>query len=611
MLTRQLDSKVQLLQNNTNGKMANVMSAQLILTLWVFYVCMCVMFAGADSKTDTVTPENYEAGGGTTVDHGSALKKHSSKPLHTTDRMGQGKQGVSSSPSSSFGNNSEVNRDWRSGSSSGDSPVRESSSKRNTSSQGGAAARELESATSLVGNLLLLLISVVIAGSLFVMLLCFVHKWRENMSTSRYPRVVYSMLRQSEDEPEDVLGEILINIGLAAPEDARPLTPSSSETSESPQPSEHEVDINNLDGSKFTTIPLKSDEVAKRLMAPEPDESDEVVMVVEASFYSLLYWLFALVMLFPPDEMVAAGLTIESLLGSWLGSQMTHFIQYHVRRTALTFMVHTLLLPGYILMLIRTEPWLMEWANTRIHPYTTVVVVVSSLFPLVVTTLMVANWWRDNWQRHPLSRTLALYTQGNATSPNAWITVASDVNIEFRRVDKFSTKANSVCRVVATDSWLMKLTAYKVHLIHQRDAVLSLESSIDHQLSQDSSMGTQLLNIRVTSIRDGIASFSLRLSSLEYTGLESKIANPVVNARQIVVVQSLSDRFHQAFLETVNLNPQVTYLDVCCSSRSKSSRILAVFKSSLSNMPFNILPFGCLFDIPQLTLGDTEHIFLF
>lgn len=284
-------------------------------------------------------------------------------------------------------------------------------------------------------------------------------------------------------------------------------------------------------------------------------------MVVEASFYSLLYWLFALVMLFPPDEMVAAGLTIESLLGSWLGSQMTHFIQYHVRRTALTFMVHTLLLPGYILMLIRTEPWLMEWANTRIHPYTTVVVVVSSLFPLVVTTLMVANWWRDNWQRHPLSHTLALYTQGNAASPNAWITVASDVNIEFRRVDKFSTKANSVCRVVATDSWLMKLTAYKVHLIHQRDAVLSLESSIDHQLSQDSSMGTQLLNIRVTSIRDGIASFSVRLSSLEYTGLESKIANPVVNARQIVVMQSLSDRFHQAFLETVNLNPQVTYLD--------------------------------------------------
>lgn len=48
------------------------------------------------------------------------------------------------------------------------------------------------------------------------------------------------MLRQSEDEPEDVLGEILINIGLAAPGDTRPLTPSSSTSSSrcSPAPAE-------------------------------------------------------------------------------------------------------------------------------------------------------------------------------------------------------------------------------------------------------------------------------------------------------------------------------------------------------------------------------------
>ncbi|KAK7086066.1 hypothetical protein SK128_014160 [Halocaridina rubra] len=94
----------------------------------------------------------------------------------------------------------------------------------------------------------------------------------------RYPQVVYSMLRQSEDESEDVLGEILINIGLADPEDARPLTPSSSETSESPQPSEQEMNISDFDGTKFTTIPLRSDEVTKRLMDPEPEESDEELL---------------------------------------------------------------------------------------------------------------------------------------------------------------------------------------------------------------------------------------------------------------------------------------------------------------------------------------------
>lgn len=71
-------------------------------------------------------------------------------------------------------------------------------------------------------------------------------------------------------------------------------------------------------------------------------------MAAEVWCYSLLYWLFALIVLYPPDEVVSAGLTIEALLGSWLGSQLSGFIQYHVRRTAATLIVHSLLLPGKI-----------------------------------------------------------------------------------------------------------------------------------------------------------------------------------------------------------------------------------------------------------------------
>nr|XP_053647506.1 transmembrane protein 129-like isoform X1 [Cherax quadricarinatus] len=280
-------------------------------------------------------------------------------------------------------------------------------------------------------------------------------------------------------------------------------------------------------------------------------------MFGEAWFYSLLYWLFALVVVFPPDEMVSAGLTIETVFGSWLGSQLTAFIQYHIRRTAVTLMMHTLLFTGYILMLVKIEPSLVQWATTHIHPHTTSIAVIFSLVPTIIAALIVAHWRQDNWRHHPLSRTLALYGQGNTVSPNAWISIASDVNIEFRRIDKFSTKANSVCRVIATDSWLIKVTAYKVFLIHHHDAVLSLESSINNQLAQNSAMDTQLLNIRVSSIKEGIASFYVRLNSLEYMDLERKIVNPVVNVRQVVVQQSLSDRFFEAFLETVNSNPQV------------------------------------------------------
>nr|XP_053647459.1 uncharacterized protein LOC128698982 [Cherax quadricarinatus] len=243
-------------------------------------VCVCVLcVCGADTLSDSANTETRQGGQTTVLHEPISHKKHSPKPLLTTDDVDEQQSTDSLSSSSS-------KTEWRtksssssSSSSSSGAPVRETASKRNISSQGrGATAQELKSATSLAGNLLLLLISVVIAGSLFVMLLCFIHKWKENMGTTRYPRVVYSMLRQSEDEPEDVLGEILINIGLAAPEDSRPLTPSSSETSDSPDVSDHEVNINDLDGSKFTTIPLRADEAAKRFMTPEPDESDEELL---------------------------------------------------------------------------------------------------------------------------------------------------------------------------------------------------------------------------------------------------------------------------------------------------------------------------------------------
>ncbi|KAK3856889.1 hypothetical protein Pcinc_036838 [Petrolisthes cinctipes] len=151
---------------------------------------------------------------------------------------------------------------------------RESASKRTVAAPQ-TKAQQLRSPPSLAGTLLLLLISLVIAGSLFVMLLCFLHKWRENMGPGRYPRVVYSMLRQSEEEPEDVLGEILINIGLADPVDfTQPPTPSSTSSTPSPQHSDHQLDLG-IDVPCFTTVPLRTDEAAISLLHPGPEESDE------------------------------------------------------------------------------------------------------------------------------------------------------------------------------------------------------------------------------------------------------------------------------------------------------------------------------------------------
>ncbi|XP_076032669.1 uncharacterized protein LOC143020296 isoform X2 [Oratosquilla oratoria] len=167
------------------------------------------------------------------------------------------------------------------------------SSKRNVSD--GIVRRTSGVISTVIGNLLLCFIFTIIAGSLFAMSVYFFHRWRENMGSGRYPQVVYSMLRQSEDEPEDVLGEILINIGLAGPEDRS----RSSESSSSSEPSDHEllvfsnpanrtkskqtscwqVDASELDGDNFTSIPLKRDEdCCSALVTNTAEESDEELL---------------------------------------------------------------------------------------------------------------------------------------------------------------------------------------------------------------------------------------------------------------------------------------------------------------------------------------------
>ena len=46
------------------------------------------------------------------------------------------------------------------------------------------------------------------------------------------------MLRQGEDEPEDPMGEILVNIGLAMPEDIRQISDTETDDSKIASPEE-------------------------------------------------------------------------------------------------------------------------------------------------------------------------------------------------------------------------------------------------------------------------------------------------------------------------------------------------------------------------------------
>ncbi|RMC14427.1 hypothetical protein DUI87_09523 [Hirundo rustica rustica] len=57
--------------------------------------------------------------------------------------------------------------------------------------------------------------------------------------------------------------------------------------------------------------------------------------------FTLAYLVFAVCFVFPPDEVRSAGLTVQSLLSAWLGSEDAAFVQYHLRRSTGTLLAHS------------------------------------------------------------------------------------------------------------------------------------------------------------------------------------------------------------------------------------------------------------------------------
>ena len=59
--------------------------------------------------------------------------------------------------------------------------------------------------------------------------------------------------------------------------------------------------------------------------------------------FTVVYVLMAMCFISPPTEFVSAGLTVQNILAPILGSEDMFFIQYHIKRTTATLLIHSLL----------------------------------------------------------------------------------------------------------------------------------------------------------------------------------------------------------------------------------------------------------------------------
>nr|XP_035926076.1 E3 ubiquitin-protein ligase TM129 isoform X2 [Halichoerus grypus] len=220
--------------------------------------------------------------------------------------------------------------------------------------------------------------------------------------------------------------------------------------------------------------------------------------------FTLAYLVFAVCFVFTPTEFHSAGLTVQNLLSGWLGSEDAAFVPYHLRRTSATLLCHSLLPLGYYVGMCFAASEKQLYSLGQAPEAWRLFLLLAVTLPTIASTL-IYYWSCDQWARHPLARTLALY----ALPQSGWRAVASSVNTEFRRIDKFATGAPGA-RVIVTDTWVMKVTTYRVHAARQQDVHLTVTGSRQHALSADSSLPVQLLTIHVASASPGVRAFDIR-----------------------------------------------------------------------------------------------------
>ncbi|XP_053169072.1 E3 ubiquitin-protein ligase TM129 [Hemicordylus capensis] len=267
-----------------------------------------------------------------------------------------------------------------------------------------------------------------------------------------------------------------------------------------------------------------------------------------AATFTLAYVVLAVCFVFPPNEFHLAGLTVQNLLGGWLGSEDAAFVQYHLRRGSGTLLAHSLLPLGYYAGMCFAAPE-KQLCNFYQAPESWKVFFLMAILTPTIAGILVYYWSRNGWNNHPLVRTISLY----ALPQSGWRAVASSINTEFRRIDKFATGAPGA-RVIVTDTWIMKVTTYCLHLAQQRDIHLTVIDSRQHELLPDSNMPAQFLTIRVASVNPHVKPFDIRLNSTEYGELREKLHAPIRNAANVVIHQSLSDLFLETFTSLAEMN---------------------------------------------------------
>lgn len=228
-------------------------------------------------------------------------------------------------------------------------------------------------------------------------------------------------------------------------------------------------------------------------------------------------------------------------------------MQYHINRSCLALMIHSVVPLVYFLIYYFYFDNLNFGDSSFLQYFWICLMTLAVVLPFAVMSL-IYYYKRNNWANHPIPKILKNY----CNSPDqSWTVVASEINNEYRRNDKLVKKFSSITKIIATENWIMKTSLYFVYFAHQSDSALIADKSDSHNISiQDSSDSVQFVTIQVKQVRPGAKNFSIRINSLDFKDLQDRVNRPITILSSVKFHTSLIDRFIDVFVAEAKRNPR-------------------------------------------------------
>lgn len=210
------------------------------------------------------------------------------------------------------------------------------------------------------------------------------------------------------------------------------------------------------------------------------------------------------------------------------------------------------------------------------HVYSTV-----SLLSLLGSLTVIYYWQMNDWSNHPIVKDLSMYVdREDGDTRSVWRIKASEINNEFRRIDKFTTSLVGWTRVIVTENWIILTSLYGVKFVPQDQATVSVFETEEHDISPESNEMVQYLSLRMKpTIRRELKPFFARILSLEFKDLKESLRCRVYTLPHLSILQTTNEIFLKAFHEQVNKNEKYTYdeeADSCIGCMQKPSGVKLV-----------------------------------